>query len=396
MQMRAAIALVLFLAGCAAQAASTGPSLDLNALVRVHPLYGALAQYDRQISVLRATLHVREFAQKDAAFANAQQAVRANLDAAAARSRHIAAMPSPNASTLNASATIQAPSEGTVRGDVQRAYQAQAAELRSRARQDLAHYRTALLTQQNAAFANYVRGVQARVRQAYDSRAQELYEKTSTLALDLAKADANKRLPLRTKLQTLHLDPARSARIHAQLAAIQAHEDAIVNAQRRKDRETLAAFLPPLEQRAASDVARTRVDLQNRTAANLAARQRVYDAQMASSSRLRFGASAPPPSAPATSMRAQLDTLLSTRPADPAAFTQAGADLSKHFTTLRENDTAATRSTLNEIATLQTDREQLYDEIVSQINRDADRVQREHPGANVTQAVRADLAALSH
>ncbi len=268
--MRAVIVLVLFLAGCAAQAASPGPSFDMKALVRAHPLYGALAQYDRQIAALRATLHVREFSQKDAAFAHAQQAVHADLDTAASRSRQIAAMPSPNSSTLNPSQNIQAPSEGTVRGDVQRAYQTQAAQLRSSAQQDMAHYRSALLAQQNTAFSNYERGVQARVRQAYNSRAQELYEKTSTLALDLAKADANKRLPLRMKLQTLHLRPDQSARIHARLAAIQEHEDAIVNAQRRKDRATLSAFLPPLQRRAAADIARTRVDLQNRTAANLA------------------------------------------------------------------------------------------------------------------------------
>jgi hypothetical protein len=235
----------------------------------------------------------------------------------------------------------------------------------------------------------------ARVQQAYNSRAQELYEKESTLALDLAKADANKRMPLRTKLVTLRLEAPARARIHAQLAAIQAHEDAVVAQQRRKDQAVLAAFLPPLQQRADADIARMQADLQRRTAANLAARQRVYDAQIASAQRLDFGA--PPPSTNTPiDMRAQLNSLLQARPADPSAFTQAGSHLSSDFATLRNTDTAATRRTLDQIAALQTDRRQLYDTMVAQIMRDAQRVRQEHPGTNLTQAVRADLTALNH
>jgi hypothetical protein len=210
----------------------------------------------------------------------------------------------------------------------------------------------------------------------------------------LAKADANKRIPLRAKLQTLRLDSAQRARIHAQLAAIEAHEDAVVAQQQRRDRAALTAFLPPLQQRADADIARMRADLQKRTAANLAARQRVYDAQMASGSRLSFG-SAPPAAASPIDMRSQLDSLLRSRPADPAAFTQAGSDLANHFAALHATDTSATRRTLQEIAILQADRKQLHNDIVSQIKRDAERVQREHPGTNVTQAVRADLLALT-
>jgi hypothetical protein len=390
-----ALLLVAFLAGCAAQAAPSGPQLDIGALVRAHPLYGTLAQYDRQIAALRATLHVSEFSRKDAAFAHAQRAASADLDAAAARARNIAAMPSPDAATLNAAQNMQAPSEGAVRSDVQRTYSVQASQLRESAQRDLARYRDALLTQQNAAFQSYVRGVGARVRQAYNSRAQELYEKESTLALDLAKDDASKRMPLRTKLQTLHLDPAARARIHAQLAAIQAHEDNIVAQQRRRDQAMLAAFLPPLQQRANADIARMRTVLQQRTAANLAARKRVYDAQTSGTARLSFGAT-PTTAAPRVNMRAQLDSLLQSRPADPARFRQAGSDLTDYFSTLHATDTAATRRTLQQIAALQADRTQLYNEIVAQIMRDAQRVHRQDPSANVSQAVRADLAALSH
>lgn len=390
----AALLLTIVFAGCAAQAAAPGPDVDLNALVRAHPLYAALQQYDRQIAALRATLHAPEFLHKQAAFAHAQQAVNSQLETTAARARALAAMPPPDTSALLSQQNVSAPSERTVRGDVQRTYDAQAAALRSLAQHDMVRYRTSLLAQQNAAFASYVRAVQARVQQAYTSRQQQLYEKESTLALDLAKADAGTRLTLRAKLQTLNLSAERLRRLQAQLAAVQRREDAIVARQRARDRATLAAFLPPLQARARADIARMRADVQSRTAATLAQRRRVLDAQTAQQMRLSFGA--PAAAAPGqTDMRGRLNMLLHAQPAEPNVFTNARGDLAAEFTGVRNVDDAATRSTWKEIAQLEDARARLYNTIVAQIRADALRAQRAHPGANLTQAVRADLAALS-
>lgn len=389
-----ALIFTLALAACAAQAATTTPNLDVNALVRAHPLYGTLLEYDRQIATLRATLHVPEFAQKQAAFAHAQQAVSAQLEASAARTREIAAMPTPDVRALSAQQNVSAPSESSVRSDVTRTYDAQAAQLRASAQQDMARYRTSLISQQNAAFAAYVRGVNARVQQAYHSREQELYEKESTLALDLARADVNKRLTIRARLQTLALAGDRRRALQAQLDAIQNREDAIVARQRARDRAALAAFLPPLQARANTDIAHMRADLQTRTAANLAERQRVLDAQTARRMRLSFGATAQS-SASAADMRTSLDSLLAMQPAHPQAFLNARTDLERQFAGVRSADEDASHSTWAQIAQLETARAQLYSEIVSQIRRDAARVQREHPNANLTQTVRSDLTAMA-
>lgn len=391
----AALLFTIVLAGCAAQAAAPGPAIDVNALVRAHPLYAALRQYDRQIAALRATLHVPEFAQKQAAFTHAQQAVSSQLEATAARSRQIAALPTPDVRALSAQQNLYAPSESTVRGDVQRTYDGQAAALRSSARQDMARYRSSLFAQQDRAFASYVRSVHARVQQAYASREQQLYEKESTLALNLAKDDVSKRLTIRAKLQTLRLNGERRRGLQAQLDAIQHREDAIVAQQHKRDQATLAAFLPPLQARADADIARMRVDLQSRTAANLAERRRVLHAQTARKMRLTFGAPARV-AAGEPDMGSRLDALLHAQPADPNAFLKARDDLAADFSDVRHADDAATRSTWRQIAQLETARAQLYAEIVSQIRADAERVGREHPGANLTQLVRSDLATLSH
>lgn len=380
---------IFVLAGCAAQAAPSEPSIDVNALVKAHPLYGTLAQYDRQIAVLRATLHVPEFARKSEAFAHAQAAAASQLDAAAARSRAIAAMPSPDVRTLLAQQHVDAPSEADVRSTMQRAYAAQAAQLRTSAQQDMARFQASLQAQQDAAFANYVRAVHARVQQAYASRRQQLYEKESALALDLAKADVGKRLTIRTQLQTLTLGSDHRRALQAQLDAIQRREDAALAQQRRRDEAVLAAFLPPLQARADSDIAKMRANLQTRTAANLAERRRVLAAQTARQMNLQFGTQART-TAPGD-MGTRLDALLHTQGAVPNAFLAARTELNGSFSAVKRTDDAATQTTWAQIAHLETARAQLYSDIVTQIRRDAERVARLHPNADVMQGVKADF-----
>jgi hypothetical protein len=395
--------LIVLLGGCAAQAAGPAASVDINALVKAHPLYGTLAQYDRQIAVLRNSLHAPAFAYRNQAFINAARGVGDTLDRAAARAKAIEAMPSPDVRSLQESGNVSAPSESQVRSDMQQTYAQQSSQLQAAAQRDMERYRATLLAQQDTAFANYVRAVQARVQQAYNARKQELYEKESTLALDLAKADAGQRLSIRTKLQTLRLDSDRRHALLAQLAAIQAREDAVVAKQRARDRTILAAFVPPLQARADADIARMRGDLQRRTAANLAARERVLAAQRASAMRLNLGAPAGVSNNANTG--GDLNAVLAARPADPGAFTAARDDLARHFANVRGADDSATRSTYAQIADLQHVRAQLYTDIISQIMRDAALVARTRglsrvyteqqapPGStDITPNVRSDIA----
>ena len=403
----ATLILISLLAGCAAQAAGPDASVDVNALVKTHPLYGTLTQYDRQIDELRGTLHAAEFSRKNDAIANAQRAVDSTLTQTASRAKQIAALPSPDVQSLQANENIAAPSEQRVRRDLQNNYSTQFEQLQSSAQEDMTRYRSALLAQQNTAFANYQRAVQARVQQAYFSRRQELYEKESTLLLDLARADASKRLTLRAKLQTLALNSGARHAIKVQLNAIQAREDAVVAKQRRADKAVLAALLPSLQAKANADIARTRADLQNRTAANLTAREHVLAAQNASDAPLNLGKPLRT-ATPTTDMRGQLNALLAAQPADPNAFTTTRDDLSRQLGAVQNADQAATHSTWAELSTLSTERAQLYSTIVSQIMRDADNVaearglgkvyaakQAPAGSTDITGAVRADFLAMA-
>jgi hypothetical protein len=374
--------------------------------VREHPLYGTLAQYDRQIAALRSTLHVPEFARKREAFEHAASAASATLQRSASRARAIAAMPSPDVRNVRAGTNVNAPSESRVRSDMQQAYNTQASQVRASARQDMERYRAQLLAQQTQAFDNYVHAVNARVRQAYASRQQQLYEKESTLELDLARSHAAKILAIRTKLRTLTLSDERKHKLQAQLDAIGAHDEAIIAQQRKRDQATLASFAAPLQARAEADVARMRSELQQRTAANLAARERVLAAQTGQQAGLDLGAAARPAAAN-TDMNAQLDTLLRAQPADPSAFDRARGDLAQQFATVRTADDAATRSTWTQIATLEKQRAQLYSDIVMQIMNDARSVARARglghvyvgnapPGSvDITPIIRSDFVAMA-
>src|SRR5690348_13986715 len=242
-----ALVLLAILTGCAAQAAGPAASVNVSALVHAHPLYGTLAQYDRQIAGLRATLHTPEFSRKTQAFANASRATAQTLTSSASRARDIAALPAPDVSELRQNANVPAPSESRVRSDMQQTYNAQSSQVQAAASQAMERYRAQLLRQQQTALTNYERSMQERVQQAYVSREQQLYEKESALELDLAKADAGKRLTIRAKLQTLQLNDERRHRLQAQMQALQAHEDAIVARQHRRDRAALHAMLPSLQ-----------------------------------------------------------------------------------------------------------------------------------------------------
>jgi hypothetical protein len=365
-----ALVLLAILSGCAAQAAAPGASINLNALVHAHPLYGTLAQYDRQIAGLRATLHLPEFSRKTQAFTNASHATAQTLTRSANRAKDIAAFPTPDVSELRQNASLNAPTESRVRSDMQHTYTTQASQLHTAAAQAMDRYRTQLLRQQQTALADYERSMQARVQQAYVSRRQQLYEKESALELDLAKAHAGQRLTIRAKLQTLQLDDERRRRLDAQMQALQAHDDAIVAKQHRRDQAQLDVLLSSLQARANADIARMRSTLEQRTQANLAERQRVLAAQNAQHATLNLGQSAQP-SRRANDTNAALDSLLAAQPADPQTFLRARDDLAQQFTAVRQADDTATQSTWQQLAALNQARAQLYTDIVSQVMKEA-------------------------
>lgn len=399
----------LLLAGCAANAQPLPASVDVAALERAHPLYGTLAQYDRQIAALRATLGTAQFRSADGDIAAAGAAVQREASAAqngvkrilSADSGEYAARRNAAVQALLAQPAGNAPSGADVRAHLQQTYDTQSAQMRSGAQSDMQAYASALETQERSAAASFSRATQAQVQRAYDARAQELRESESTLLLTLARKHAAQRLALRTKLQTLYLPPYRRAPLQKQLLALQNSEDRQVAALRRRDAVTLAAYLQQLRVQANREIGAMSSQLRTRTAENFAARRRVLAAQNAAPANLALNApaNATPPDSHGD-LRSTLVQMKASAPQSNAGRTQqayahASSDLSGRFAAIGRGNDASVQAAQDQIARLQRDRTDLKQRIDDQIARFAREESARCNCANVTAAVRKDLQALT-
>lgn len=410
--MRQLLIAAIFLAGCAANAQPAPSSIDVRALLPAHPLYKTLAQYDRQIKALRATLYTREFQHAGNDINASIAALRSGIDAAAASINTLVAQKADEysarqdaaVSALLANADAPAPSSASVRAHIQQAYREEYAQLRSGADRDMASYESALQQQQRQAYGAFVRSVQQHTQQAYNARARELRGQEATLLLNLSRKHAAERLQLRAKLQTLYLRPDRRAPLQARLAALERSEQRELVAMQARNAGILAAYRTKLLAQADSDIAKTAAELQSRTAANLAARRDVLTAQRAAAAgTLPVGAPRPhaSPGAPAD-LRAEVAALrqrgrndfTSAAQSTASAYTGARDDLTNRFTALRDSDSASAKATQDQIAQLQRDREALYVEMTSQIAQAAKKEALHCGCTDVTAAVRRDLQAL--
>jgi hypothetical protein len=364
--------LVLLLTGCAASAQTpTGSAgVDVNALLRQHPLYGTLAQYDRQIAVLQSTLRT-SFSNSGAQIDNATTAIRNDLDHASSAAQnydqHIAV---PHRVALNASPGAQAPGEGQIVNSIQQAYNQQHADLQSTAQRDMAQYRATLLAQQQAAYDTFVQSINGRTQRAYNARAQELRERESAMLLEFSRSHAHQRLMLRAKLQTLVLNNPRRRSLQAQLDALQNQEYAALDKMRAQDARTLNAYAEELRARGNSDISKMSADLRARTSANLAARERVLAAQTSTSGSLRLP-SGKARSGSAADMQAQYNALANAPPLDTSAFSGARDDLTTRFHALHDADANDTASVRSQIDSLRHDREAVRKRMIAQIMAEA-------------------------
>ncbi len=402
------LGLVLLLAGCMASAQTRPASVNVGALLPKDPLYGTLAQYDRQIAVLQSTLHTR-FANSGAQIDNASAAIRHDLNTVAARYGRVTqnlakSKPSTN---IFADGSNGAPSAGAIETNIQNAYATQHADLAGAAQRDMAQYRATLLAQQQLAYTTFVTAVNDRTQEAYNQRAQELRERVSTLLLDLARRDAPQRLMLRAKLQTLALSADVRQRLQARLAVLQQHDISAANAMRRQNATILAAYAAQLRVRGENDIAKMSADLQVRTNANLVARERVLAAQTSTAGSLQLPSSMAHRGSMAD-MQAQYSALVNAPPADTAPITNARDDLTNRFHALHDADATNTQSVESQIASLRHDREAVRKRMVAQIMNEAQRIARSRGFSQVTasthrspdttdltSAVAADLATLS-
>lgn len=363
------------LAGCSS---STAPreaapaqtaTVNVDALVRQHPFYPLLRHYDEQISALRATRAGGPI--DNAAMANDVARLRSDLTAAAGKLQTIVDTQTrryQSAEDAAVSQLLRAAPQPNIAADIQRNYRAQRSALQSNAARDMQRYRTELLAEQNAAYAAYVKGVNSRITRAYNAREQQLRERESTLALDLARKDTPRSLSAQLRLETLKLDAQRRHATRSQLRSIGASEDAVVLAQRRRDDAELAGYRSQLLAEAHKDVADAALRMQSRALTNLDARREVYLSQArASQANLAVGARAN------TDLRIALHRWQDRERArydaglreTVTAFTQTG--VAERLHSVQQTDADASKNTDAQITQLVQDREALRARLRDQV-----------------------------
>lgn len=350
----------------------------VSQLLASHPLHGVLVQYDRQIAALESTQQVTGL--RDPASSAQHGAAAVRQDAA-----------------LGAT---QAQRNGARNESADRARESVALDAAVRSTQGAntaaATYTAQLTTVTNANLRSFGEAIATRTQRAYAARAQQLKEKELTLALDVARRDAEQRFMLRLKLNELHLTPSERARLGAQLHALDAGELQAVAAMRRANAAQLAAYREQLLHDAAASTDTMNAQLRTKAGVNYAILQRVFNE----------GADALGP-LPTTSQLAVLRT--SYTPSETArqiadGLRAAGADLALRFTRAAGIDAQSQREVAAQLRALQADRSALSRSMLAQIRTESNAeaqhrhvttisfVERATPGVNLTPAVRARLA----
>jgi hypothetical protein len=371
----AAPALAMLLLAVAHPAMPAG-YVDMSAAIAGHPLREVLAQYDRQIAALQRTCNVSVVSDAAAQANNAASALK--RDAAAARlevqriaSRSGAAADSNRERAALAQVSARLPASG------------------------FDAYTQALNRETASNLAAYARGIAQRSARALAARREQLREKELTLAFDLERQDAGKRLELRLKLTDLHLAPSERAKLQATLDTVERQEFAAVAARRTADATVLASYANSLQRNAVAANAAMVQQLRGKSAANLALRRTIAPIDSTAAALRSQGAAF-----------AARDDVAGEGRTIALGMQAAGDHLAKRFAQLAATDRESSLQIAARIAALKRERDAVYRAMVAQITRTAQQVARaRHVGSvtlagarpkgsvDLTGAVKATLAA---
>jgi hypothetical protein len=331
--------------------------VDLPRLIVSHPLHRLLVQYDSEIAALSSTQKV------------------AGLGDPAATAQHGATALEADVSTAAAHAEAIGKRDPGTNGARERAAIARVVRSENGTDSEVAEYTMQLASETNANVHAYGGAVSKSTERAYAAREQQLQEKELTLAYDLKRRDAGKRLALRLRLDDLHLTSARRASLRAALAVLDAGELLPVSAMRRADAEQLATYGAQLGRNAAAAAQSMVGQLRSKAGANSVILARVFH-EAANA----YGA-LPPPS--------QLAAFAAgyAAPSDgekiASGMRAARSDLSQRFRQIAAADAQSERDARTQLRTLKADRDALYRSIVEQIRAKALTVARQQGLASV-------------
>jgi hypothetical protein len=391
-----AVAAIVLLAACGkssppAASLSGGGAVGyvrMDELVQKHPLYDQLARYDRSIEAFDLRATVPRVASNDPEMIARERDIEKQLSDAANRTKTLLDAKQKQYQQLEDGAIAAAlqsagsgPSAAQIAGAVNTTAAQQHSAVSAQAQNDYAAYGRALEAQDQTQIAAAQKALTERASRSWNAKAEELQSKEQALTLKLANDDAAQRLALRTKLTSLALDDAAREDAQKQLDAIDRKEADARAAEHNRDQQTLAVLQTQLHDQVQHDLNAQVEKIRARETAMMQKRQQTLGHQVSGAAPLiQTGTIAGPRSPqdlpPALRARiAQLHKDYQKRFQDDAKttiadFQKTRLDLSRRYAELHGVDTSARRGGLSEVQTLRKKREELYNQITGQIDRE--------------------------
>lgn len=402
---------LILAAGCAKTAAPPAASLPgsekvgyvhMDVLIKQHPLYSQLAQYDSDIAAMSLRNADPGVPRNAGDVAREEGDLRRELNDAAdktqkfLRERQLEYAQKERAAiqaALGAAPAARGAGGGDVAAQVNSTYQSQAQTVSAQAAKNYKAYSQAVIAEDSHASQAIAKTLASRADRSYRGKVEEIQQKEADYSLKIATEDSGARLELKTKLSNLALDDATREDTKAKLAAIDRKEADETAAMRNRDQATLEAFQAQLRTQTQKQI-RTEIEkVHAETAAKLRSRQNTARAEVDQKLQslapgvarsLTVGpngrATMPP------DLRAKVEAIHKQYYAQfqhdydqsLAQYNKTRDELSRRFAALHGADGGAQRSALNHIAQLQKQRNALFDEIVAQIRREVRTVALAH------------------
>jgi hypothetical protein len=380
----------------------------MDDLVKKHPLFGQLAQYDSNIAALNLSTLVPRVLANGPALKAEEDRLQAQLRAAAKRTDDLLAQKGKSyqdrenaaiAAALRSAGAPAGPSVGAIQSQMEGTARAQAVGAGAQAQRDLDNYRKQLQAQDAAQVTATEHTLAARADRTYRAKAEELNAKESALSLQLATADASERLTLRTRLSSLALDEAARDEANKAIAALDRKQADQVAALHNADQQTLAALHAQLQQSIQNDMRAQVAQIQQRSLARYKQRADQLRTQFAPANGPLIAAGpngkavVNPNLPPALQERIKqlhanyAQAFQKDAQATIADFQKTRSDLSARYALLTGTDAAAAKSAQSEIRSLVKKRDDLYAQMVAQIDREVKTIAQEHGVSTVVSTV---------
>jgi Outer membrane protein (OmpH-like) len=367
-------------------------------VVKHHPLYPQLSQLDDAIAAIDLQAAAPHVPLSAAQIAQQTKELNRELQAAQDRANKILAQKQQDYAKREQQAIGAALAAAGVSGAGTYAAQAMSATSTQQAQQaaaaanaDFMAYQQSVVLQDNAAAAAISRQLQAQAAQEYRAKAEQLEQNETDLSLRLTQQDAAQRLAIKTRLGNLALDEATRKQLLAQLAALDAKEAGAVADQRRADAVQLAQYRAQLSARTGAAIREQVGRIQAQTAAKIQERRNEVGAQLR-------GLGPPPlPANLPAGVQAKIAAIhrqfVASFQADAQKtyddYNATRTDLDRQFAALHGADVGATGAAAKELEALQKRRNDLYAEIVAQIQREAGRIAKDRGFSIVFDGVEA-------